>query len=200
MLDVKWAGDKLGCRDFNAAVLDRIRTERPQTVVLSGFWTNYASGSRLGSPQYIHLLTDPETTRPGAAENQRVFERGLRRTVLEIRRTGARVMIVGPYPELPWSAPTRLAMSARLGAPPQHGPTMASFLERNRPVLEVLEVIGRMDGVAVVYPHKVLCDDLYCQIERNGQRLYLDDNHVDALGNRLLEPAFAQGLSRLSSQ
>lgn len=200
LLDVKWAEDTQGCRAFNTAVLKRIAADRPQVVILSGFWTNYATGARLGSPQYVNFLTDGETSRRSAAENQRVFERGLRRTVHEIRRTGAKVMIIGPYPELPWSAPTRLAMSARLGAPPQHGPTTASFLERNKPVLDVLESLGGMDGVVVVYPHKVLCDDLYCRIEQDGQRLYLDDNHVDALGNRLLEPTFTDGLSRLRAQ
>jgi len=49
------------------------------------------------------------------------------------------------------------------------------------------------------YPHKVLCDWRVCAVERNGERLYFDDNHIDVAVNRLLELTVEAALEHLQN-
>ncbi len=205
LVGATWAGDQLGCSAFNIAVQERIAGDGAKVVVLSAIWANYAEGNLLSNLQASNPLRDGESpTQSGfrtraeqVSENRSAFKRSFLRTVAALRKAGKLVLIVGPVPELEWSAPHRLASAAQFGRLPPNGPPLESFLERQRHVLEVLKELGQLEGVAVVYPHEVLCGDRVCDIVRNGKRLYFDDNHIDMEANRLLEPMIAAGFERL---
>jgi hypothetical protein len=132
-----------------------------------------------------------------AEDNRQLFARTLVATVDVLRNMGKKVLIIGPIPELAWPAPARLAAAALWGAAIPSGPTLEQFQARQSHVLPVLDALAKRGGVAVVYPHKVLCDAVVCAVEHDGKRLYFDDNHIDAEGNRLLEPLVRAGLERV---
>ena len=176
-------------------------------VVLGAIWANYAEGNLVSNPHSANRLDDEQS--PGRWQRlwmsreemleaaRKAFQRSIHRTVANLRQAGKLVLIVGPVPELEWSAPPRLAAAAQYGASAPTGPTLESFRARQRTVLDVLKEVGQRDGVAVVYPHEILCGEKVCDIVRNGKRLYFDDNHIDMEANRLLEPMIAAGFARL---
>jgi hypothetical protein len=117
--------------------------------------------------------------------------------VKRLRELGAKVLIVASYPELETPAPTRLAFAAQNGQPTPHGPSRKSYLARQEHVLTILTQLDRLDGVTVIYPHELLCSADFCDMARNGRRLYFDDNHIDIAANRLLEPIFEENLKNI---
>ncbi|HML30676.1 MAG TPA: SGNH hydrolase domain-containing protein, partial [Hyphomicrobium sp.] len=42
------------------------------------------------------------------------------------------------------------------------------------------------NNVDVVYPHLLLCDDRTCHYQKAGKPLYLDNNHLTAVGAKEL--------------
>ncbi len=197
LLGASWAGDRLGCSAFNDAVAKRLHSDPAEIVVLGGLWANYTEGVLTTATHIFKALSDDGTSSTNAAGNREVFARSLLRTVRTMRVMGKKVLIVGPFPELDWPAPQRLATAARFGQPMPSGPSLERFLERQKTVLAVLAQMERIEGVVVVYPHKVMCDAQACAVTHNGKRLYFDDNHIDMEGNRLIEPMIKDALTGL---
>jgi hypothetical protein len=48
--------------------------------------------------------------------------------------------------------------------------------------------LHRDDGVAIVYPHEVLCRSGVCAVSLNGIPLYRDEHHLSVFGAQQLAP------------
>jgi hypothetical protein len=165
-------------------------------AVLSANWAAYAEGTEPSRGNDFAAISEGGKVSTSPSDNRRVFRKRLLETVRALRDADKEVVLVGPIPELAWSAPERLAISLVRNEPFPAGPRTEDFLRRERTVLAVLEEADRMAGVTVVYPHKVLCGAMNCAVVRGGKRLYFDDNHIDTEGNRILAPAIDAALGR----
>jgi hypothetical protein len=62
-------------------------------------------------------------------------------------------------------------------------------------VLELFAEVTKKYPVRVVWPHKSLCSDRLCNVQRDGRPLYFDDQHLtrSAAGSisDLFDPIFA---------
>ncbi|HEY0874693.1 MAG TPA: acyltransferase family protein [Vicinamibacterales bacterium] len=180
------------CTDFGRAVVELLAAQPAiETVILSSRWTIYAIGERYGNekgdPVYIR---DSRTNRYSLAENRRVFEDGLQRTIAELRAMNKTVVIVAQVPEVGWFVPTALARVRMHDAPLNIAPTLQQYLDRQAFINAAFERAAREPGVRVLYPHEHLCVRGSCLVTVNGKSLYYDSNHLSVYGTRFLKEMF----------
>jgi peptidoglycan/LPS O-acetylase OafA/YrhL len=173
------------CRGFNAAVLALASRPEIREVILDARWAKYAEGSTYGDePEgHIHLKDDA-----GAADgdNHDVFARGLARTVAALG--GKKVIVVASVPEIGWPVPAVLAREKLAAKTSVFPPTEETYLARQKFVMATFARLHQEDGVAVVYPHEILCRGGVCAVSLNGIPLYRDEHHLSVFGARQLTP------------
>ncbi len=173
------------CRAFNAAVLALAARPQIREVILDARWAKYAEGSTYGDEPEGHIHLKDDT---GAAEsdNHDVFVRGLQRTIAAL--SGKKVVVVASVPEIGWPVPAVLAREKLAARTRAYPPSEDTYLARQKFVLATFARLRRDDGVAVVYPHEVLCKSGVCAVSLNGIPLYRDEHHLSVYGARQLTP------------
>ena len=188
LLGVDWPA--IGCRRFNDEVFAAIARNHVRHVFIHAAWAAYSDGiayAHVGTHRFAHdSLSAPRSL----AEGRRLFERALVGTVDRLIARGVRVTLVGPVPEIGFDVPRALARASRFGTADPQGPTMREFNARQQAVLPALRRTALIAGVDVIYPSTALCTT-FCTIARGDRPLYIDDNHLSAVGTQLLEPALA---------
>jgi peptidoglycan/LPS O-acetylase OafA/YrhL len=170
------------CSEGAEAILEVLR-QRPElgTVFLVSRWAFYAMGERYrgeaGPPVFI---LDPETRGPSLAENGRVFDRGLGRTLDALKALGRRVVVVSQAPENEFELPQAMARARWLGREVDFAPARADYEARNAFVEGLLEAAVAREEAEVLDLAAALCDDVRCPVERDGAPLYHDSNHLSA--------------------
>jgi peptidoglycan/LPS O-acetylase OafA/YrhL len=194
LVDVIWS--RTGCREFTEATIRLISQEKPSIIILAGLWSAYAEGTFYPTNRIWSPLSDTQTVSTSNDDNRRIFQKSLRSTVGKLRATGANVIVVGPIPEIGWSVPHRLALMAERGATPPTGPKLSDFQTRQQSVLVTFAELESMAGVFVIYPHQKLCDVESCMVQKNGVRLYFDDNHLALAGLGIIEPMIEEAITK----
>ena len=69
-------------------------------------------------------------------------------------------------------------------------PTYKEFETRQRHVFAMLDVLAKKFPVNIIWPHEVLCNPRFCQLERDGTPIYTDDNHLTLSAAKALSPIF----------
>ena len=159
------------CDAFRANVLQRIRTERPKVVVL-GVARHYEErlyGFAPYGPEWLAAIA---------------------RTVTEIERTGAQVVVLGPTPRTKGNVPDCLA--SHLDAVPSCQRDVASALDRSGIDAERAAVTEAHGTYLDVQPW--LCADRVCPVVVGTMLVYRDDNHLTTVYPTWLAPAVAEGL------
>ena len=102
------------CREVQKRVVALAGEGRVPVIVLASRWAN------LGSP--VRAPGDgskPKTLYDSASGEVKIdFAKALARTVAQLRATGARVVVVGPTPEVEYDVPRALLRAAQLGHHP----------------------------------------------------------------------------------
>jgi hypothetical protein len=184
---------EIGCREFNDAAFEQIRRNRTGLVVLSAMWAYYAEGVPFGRTGSPHFVVDEQSSERSLEDNRRVFGAALERTVASLRSAGAKVLIVGPVPEIGWDVPRALARAQVYGSAPPLLPR-ATFLARQTAVIPPLERLESVPGVTVAWPHRSLCEER-CRVEDAERALYIDDNHLSLYGTSLLRGALQRSFA-----
>src|SRR5581483_4511585 len=115
-------------------------------------------------------------------------------TIRQLQGNGIRVVVVKNPPVLPWDANDPRKSLAELEVPAAEHGALSRFTD---------EIFSRLSDVAILDPAKDLCHAT-CAVERAGELLYFDDNHLSATGARaferelgaLLERDLAKGANR----
>ncbi|HBE92443.1 MAG TPA: hypothetical protein DDW55_07915 [Gammaproteobacteria bacterium] len=172
------------CNVFRIRVLKLLTdpANKIETVFLSSRWLVTATGitPEIGS-SYIDLIRDDESKHLGPEENKRVFVRSLARTIDSLRAANKKVVLVGDVPEVGWSVPHILALSA------QHGANAPESISRHEAALKyqfidnVFREFASQDGVEFLPVWDLLCQD-NCLITAENHALYSDDDHLSYYG------------------
>jgi peptidoglycan/LPS O-acetylase OafA/YrhL len=163
--------ERPACRAINDDVLKRIRTLKPQIVILSAFW------------DYTGWLVHHEGfTRNYAAK--------LLRTIQDVKAAGVpRVVVVGSAPYWVMGVPT-LMMSEVRKHPNDPVPQRLSrrYLQTHNDVL--LKVVTEQGGAEFVSIFDALCDSTSCQV-MNGQdwhgMMTSDPAHFTVTGSTIVD-------------
>ncbi len=124
------------------------------------------------------------------------FADALVNAMCKVTRTGRKVFVVQPIPEMPFDVPSHMARAAMLtGRVDDVSLSVSDYHHRNRGVLEMLMRAKQECGVVLLDPTIQLCADGRCAGSIDGRPLYIDDDHLGDLGNLLLVPMFRQAFS-----
>jgi len=178
------------CEAFNDRVVELIRGDAQlRTVVIASRWTLTADGRRYryeaGADTFVRDAQSHEESR---TENRAVFARGFARTINALQRTGKRIVVIGPIPEVGFDVPTTMARNLWFDRDVSIEPTVAAFLDRQRFVLETLTAAQARYGFELVQPYRSLCDSQRCRIGTRDRPYYADDNHLSMSGALTLKP------------
>ncbi len=178
-----------GCRAFNDAVAVLARDPGIKEVILEARWAKYAEGTTYGGEPsgHVALFDDACPNNPGG-DNHQVFERGLSRTLADLRSLRKKIVIVAAIPEIGWPVPAILARRALAEDPGSVAPRLADYFDRQRFVLATFAQSRDRYGATILYPHRVFCRTGNCEVAVNDTPLYRDEHHLSVFGARQLIP------------
>ncbi|HZZ69297.1 MAG TPA: acyltransferase family protein [Phenylobacterium sp.] len=186
-------GEMKGCRASTGIVLREIAANpKLKLIVLSlrwplydGDWPRYEGNSG--------QLTMLDARAPG----ERVYplDEAIARTLDTIAATGtkARVVILGPVPELTFSPPYCVAMARHLGRSETScwdAPARLPLIRARAAEARIAAALATHPEVGVFYPARRLCTDTSCLAELNRRLIYFDNDHLSASGSRMLVPGW----------
>jgi hypothetical protein len=184
---------KPACQAISEAYF-RLIVDAPsiRNVVLAarwGWWAERLPYKREGgSPITLALLEPPAN---GAAGNHTALSAGLERTISGLLAAGKRVWLVGPIPEVGYDVPRYFHLRAIGFADGlEIAPTLAEFGQRQAFVLSLMGDLARRYPIGTIWPHERLCNDVGCEIARDGHLLYSDDDHLSVFGAHSIADLF----------
>lgn len=180
-----------GCREFDEAIVARILSDQKiRDIILVADWAKSVTGTpyRNDDSGDVFLSDDQSANGVSLAQNRAVFERGLDRLVRSLKAAGRHVEIIASTPEIGWPVPETLARIELSGSNVDIRPTLADFLERQKPVFRIFDTMRQRYAVTIVYPHLRLCAGGRCMVEMGGEPIYLDSHHITYRGVELLRP------------
>jgi peptidoglycan/LPS O-acetylase OafA/YrhL len=169
------------CPLFNLNVIDDLSEKKITTVVLfsrltfylekEGFLNSY--GVREGK-NFEHFVVG--SSAPIEDQFNEKIE-SMRAFIKELRRQDIRVLLVEPIPEIGWHIPNQKIHSLMFNLPMRPLPK-SDFEEGTQKIFtKFVEPFIVDDGFEVVGTSDIFCDEDSCFGEREGDLLYIDDDH-----------------------
>lgn len=155
------------CKQWRADVLNRISNDRPALIVLD-MVRRY--GADFGFVSYDPAWLD-----------------GLTRLVSQLRRTGARVLVLGPVPDPHTTVPT--CLSAHMDDASACAPNRSIAVNDNGIAAEAAAV--QAGGGQYARLDQYFCTDTRCPVIVGNTMVFRDDNHITAEYAQLLSPVIA---------
>jgi peptidoglycan/LPS O-acetylase OafA/YrhL len=187
---IAWTKKNKGsCREFTSFIKDHIASNKDEVkiVIISARWANISSNIPApGDGQLSFKLIDND----GMVTN---LEKSLLETVQFFQSNGAKVLVVGPVPEISFHVPDTM-IRAKNNSTNIPKILLKEFYSRQDSVLRVLTKVEKIPNTQVLYPHKEMCYDDYCIISKDGVPLYEDDDHLSHKGVQILIPEITKAL------
>jgi peptidoglycan/LPS O-acetylase OafA/YrhL len=182
------------CDRFNRSVLTFIESSHIKNVFLHARWGLYAEGSRYGQewggPALLTSDRNPQA-------DYGAFASLLRSTITKLKQLDSNIIVVASVPEVGLDVPTSLARAATTRRSPALATPYSEFMARQERTFGLLSRLAQMYDVRLVYPDKLICDNISCPTTRKGYALYVDSNHLSVHGATFLAPAFAPMLQAM---
>jgi hypothetical protein len=103
--------------------------------------------------------------------------------------------LLRPVPEMRVEVPKAMGRALLRGREEVVRISREEYRQRHAVVWAVQDEVAERCGAKILDPLPYLCDEHYCYGSKDGMPLYVDDDHLSELGNRLLVPMFAKALS-----
>jgi hypothetical protein len=192
-----------GCDGFNMSVASAIERYHVPRVYLVARWElNVLGRTHFEDSEGISgfFISDANSKEVSPAENQKVFERGLTRTLSRLTNDFRKVVLVLDVPNTGIYTPAVLAKLATRGM--NLGPAVTVDVRASGGRLDstddLLRRIGNQWHAAILDPKVSFCSGAECAIARGGRSLYTDDNHLSTFGAMqlvdLLRPTITQAM------
>jgi hypothetical protein len=174
------------CKLTNAAALDLIQAEKIPLVLMTARWARYVNGTVYGNegPYF-----DPRV--PIEADDQTATIAPLLQATIEaMQLRGARPVLIADVPEIGYDAGFVTARAALLGEERDIRPKAEAVKTRQALSNAVLEAAARSNGLPLLMPAQLFCGPDYCDVARDGQLLYRDEDHLSDAGALFVSPLF----------
>ena len=191
----KEAGD--ACRDSNRKIVEWVAKEKIPLVFLSARWALNHWGTRYRGETGERALLAPGSTE----SNPQIVAALLEKTVTELERAGAAVVLVAGIPEIGLNVPKTMALRMHFDRQVRLEPSWQEYWERNSPVLTLFESMqSRHASLRVADPGEKLCSKAHdrCQVELDGQPFYSDDDHLSIVGSEFIADIFVPAFQKVS--
>lgn len=175
----------------------------PKTYVFVSRWTlrleqerfdNGEGGVEPGEREHFDTPDSGKLDYEGAMGAQ--YQQSIRRLL----DGGNTVVLVYPVPEMGWRVPEYLAKTLRYHGrlkPETASTNYQAFQARNARTHAALDALGSHPRLIRIRPERLLCDTYVegrCAAHVRGVPLYLDDDHLSALGSQLVAEQIAARL------
>ena len=175
------------------------------TVILAARWAYALHGFNTDFGAYERDRSDapailtPESDRRVTVEQAtELFKTGIEQTVSRLRRSGKRVVIMYPTPEVGYHVPRTMARLLHYyGSADSFARPSDYYFRRQRVVFNVLDSLG--DTIERIHPHEVFLSASTAMVHEDGRPLYRDDDHLTLTGAEKLMPMFENVLWTSSS-
>jgi hypothetical protein len=174
------------CRTASMGALALIETFSIHHVLLAARWDMYARGWEPGSEE----VTREPTIEHDGAQGLQALQAALPKTRAALRATGAQPWIFLQVPPQLADVPTALATAEHFGRDRAALRRKAKDIRAwHAPVVAVLKA---EDAARVIDPMPFFCPDdaAFCEIERDGESLYSDNDHLSITGAKAMAPVF----------
>jgi len=173
---------------------------RPKTYVFVSRWTlrleqerfdNREGGVEPGEREHF------DTPDSAGLDYARGLGLQYQQSIQRLLDGGNTVVLVYPVPEMGWRVPEYLGKTLRYHGrlKPETGSTdYGVFRARNARTHAALDAIGSHPRLVRIRPEQLLCDTYVagrCAAHAGGVPLYLDDDHLSALGSKLVAEQIA---------
>jgi len=186
------------CKHLNQITYDKIISSSDiKDIFMVSRWSVYLQGyNEKGKPHPYIVFGDKEKANINNLEERtKRYAQKMVETACALTSHGKTVYIMTPIPEMGRKVPNLMAKSkllhkrdATVDIP------LSVYMQRHAPVLKALERAAKECGVHLLDPIPLLCDDSTCSGIKNGKSLYIDDDHLNAHGNRIVKPLFDEAL------
>lgn len=180
-----------GCHRANDAVVKYlVAAPTIRTVILAGRWGLWAEGTPYKRETGKRVSLFDASGSP--ADNRAALASGLERAVSSLTSAGKQVWLIGPIPEIGYDVPRTLYLNVR-GIHPHPvdiRPTLKEFESRQAFVLTLFAKLADKYRLSVIWPHKFLCGNKFCEVQENGYPLYVDDQHLTRSAALSMVPIF----------
>lgn len=174
------------CASYVTGVMEEIRRIKPKVVVLVSRWSLWTTRAGRG----FALVTDevPGGTARDRASSERAFAHMMDRTVAELRRLGAQVIVLGQSPEYR-PAPAGCVATREFKGEGNAEACMSQSLARTLDVIGpanevVTATANRHPGVTAFRMADIFCRDGHCTAGEGGRFFYVDGDHLSVTGAR----------------
>lgn len=169
-----------GCLESNSAVMELIKREQFDAVVMSANWNSY------GFENWISI-------------NRSLLLVHLESTLKSVRENNSRIILVGQVPRYSVDVPNHLQKVVFFR-------WFDEFLGYKRPTLQPIAHNGYISELKdsadwsdfFVDPADVLCSDGFCSIQFDQRSLYKDGSHLSHSGSSILRPILRRALRAIS--
>ena len=192
----------LDCYRHNNQLATFLESDRSdQSLVLVSRWTKWiekdgfdnGEGGIEHRSDHVDIVSDGIEVHDDEAQRRALLKERYQASMERYLRTGKRIILVYPIPEVGFNAPihsAKLAMFApRATGAADLTTSYAAYRARNRETIEVLDAIGEHANLVRVRPEAIFCNSFVkdrCVVELDGVLLYADDNHLSRAGARLV--------------
>jgi peptidoglycan/LPS O-acetylase OafA/YrhL len=182
------------CKQYNQAMLDQLREQRPKLVVLAGRWSLFTA-PRSGQASFIVDSDGAELT---VEASRRALKRSLERTVDAITKLGIPVLLIGQAPEIHRNPNVCYVRNRMLGKSVE--PCIRQAVADAEALLgtsnDILTAIAATrPKVRLLRLDTLFCEGGTCSAVRDGEPLYNDWSHISRyaappIAESLLSPAY----------
>jgi SGNH domain (fused to AT3 domains) len=161
------------CEQWRGQIIDRLRAEHPQLIMVSvfrGYTATQSNGFLSGFTSYDPAWID-----------------GLTRLVRQLRETGAKVLVLGPLPRLTTTVPG--CLSEHLDDATACSPPMSFAF--NRPGIAAEVTATKAGGGQYADLTDLFCTENRCPVIVGNTLVYVDAGHLTLEYSRLMAPALA---------
>ncbi|MGB5209513.1 MAG: acyltransferase family protein [Gammaproteobacteria bacterium] len=183
------------CQHLNEEVLRFINSrDSLERIFLAGYWRIPFLGQGYDNSSY--LIMDDETVLRSPAENQRVFGRGLERTVTALKDRD--VIVIQDIPEVGSqfgkSVANHIARRVWLGSTTAEELVFQAGIDSFEQDIQLM-VTSLLPGSRYLEVKPFLCADDDCPLLNEGKLIYRDGDHLSEYGASLLVPVFLRYLT-----
>jgi peptidoglycan/LPS O-acetylase OafA/YrhL len=181
------------CTDANQVMQTALTgPDAPETLVIVGRWTYYATGSGVGRDAHNTIRLGP-----GDVDNATLYAAAWDQTVAALAPHIPRIFVLRQPPELPAYDSRATAAALAHGRLDQAGAlalmTATPDLARQTPAEAPITRLVASGAITLIDPWPLICTP-DCTALHDGQVWYFDNNHLTNLGALMLRPLFAAAL------
>jgi len=176
-------------REFMTNAFEEVvKNKKIKDVFLFAEWANYTTGGRWKN-KTTSFYTDKYSKEKSLDENQKVFERGLERTLNLLKNADKNVFIIGSVPEYEVYIVDYLAKSSHLTKkillPEELSINKKKYIKRNLEVIKAFEILNKYKNVTYIDAFNIFCKNDSCRyIDENSNIFYQNDgNHLTYYGS-----------------